>query len=81
MKTRDQATDRHGLPLAPGLVVRVLDAARQLEATIVRVLGDYGVVTVLVEDRNGRTERMYPTDGVELLVPARVPVRARQDVA
>ena len=67
MNTRDQATDRHGLPLAPGLVVRVL--------------GDYGVVTVLVEDRNGRTERMYPTDGVELLVPARVPVRARQDVA
>lgn len=80
MKTRDQATDRYGLPLVPGLVVRVLDAARQLEATIVRVLGDYGVVTVLVEDRNGRAERMYPADGVEVLVPARVPAPTR-DVA
>lgn len=80
MKIRDQATDRHGLPLAPGLVVRVLDTARQLEATIVRVLGDYGVVTVLVEDRSGRAERMYPVDGIEVMVPA-APARSRQDVA
>lgn len=81
MKMRDQAIDRNGLPLAPGLRVQVFDAARQLEATVVRVLGDYGVVTVLVEDRQGRAERMYPTDGIELVVPARVPARTRQDVA
>ena len=81
MKTRDQATDRHGLPLIPGLMVRVFDAARQLEARIVRVLGDYDAVTVLVEDRTGRAERMYPADGIEVLVPARAPARNRQDVA
>lgn len=81
MKTRDQATDRHGLPLAPGLVVRVVDVAWQLEATIVRVLGDYDAVTVLVEDRTGRAERMYPADGIEVLVPSRASAPTRQDVA
>ncbi len=81
MKTRDQATDRYGLPLAPGLMVRVLDAAGHLEGKIVRVLGDYDVVTVLIEDRTGRAEGMYPCAGIEVLMPARATARIRQDVA
>jgi len=41
MKTREQAVDCQGLPLAPGLLVRLLGEAAQPEARIVRVIGDY----------------------------------------
>lgn len=81
MQTRDQATDRRGLPLAPGLSVRWLDGAGQPEARIVRVVGDYDLVTVVMDDGAGRAERMVPCAEIELLVPARVTVQTRRNVA
>jgi len=81
MRTREQATDRHGLPLAPGLLVRCLDGAGQREARIVRVIGDYDLVTVVFEDRAGRAERMIPCAQLELLSPAREAVRVTSEPA
>ncbi len=72
MKTREQAVDCRGLPLAPGLLVRLLGGAAQPEARIVRVIGDYGVVTVMIEDRTGKVERMYACAETEVLAPTRV---------
>ncbi len=81
MKTRDQATDHHGLPLAPGLSVRWLDGAGQPEARIVRVVGDYDLVTVVMEDGAGRVERMVPCVEIELLIPTRVTSQTRRSAA
>jgi len=70
MKLREQVTDRNGRPLAPGTKVRVLGENGQPEGTIVRLVGDYDVVTVLI-DQKGKTERMYRTLEVEALNGAR----------
>ena len=66
MMVREQATDRSGRPLAPGTRVRVVGEDGQPEGTVVRVLADYDVVTVLIE-KGAKTERMYPTADVEAL--------------
>jgi len=81
MKTREQAVDCQGLPLAPGLLVRLLGEATQPEARIVRVIGDYGVVTVVIEDRIGKAERMYACSKIEVLAPARVSPQVGRNVA
>ncbi len=81
MKTRDQATDHRGLPLAPGLPVRWLDGTGEPEARIVRMVGDYDLVTIVMEDKSGRVERMVPCAEIELVVPARVTVQSRRSVA
>jgi len=70
MKLREQVTDRNGRPLGPGTKVRVLGENGQPEGTIVRLVGDYDVVTVLI-DQKGKTERMYRTLEVEALNGAR----------
>jgi len=70
MKLREQVTDRNGRPLAPGTKVRILGENGQHEGTIVRLVGDYDVVTVLI-DQKGKTERMYRTLEVEALNGAR----------
>jgi hypothetical protein len=62
--------DHHGLPLAPGLRVRVLAEPGQPEASVVRVVDHYGVVTVALEGRTGQVERMYRADQVAVVVPA-----------
>lgn len=66
MKIREQATDRHGRPLLPGMKVRVVGTDGQPEGTIVRLVGDYDVVTVLI-DQKGKAERMYQSSEVEAL--------------
>lgn len=66
MKMREQATDRHGRPLLPGMKVRVVGEDGQPEGTIVRLVGDYDVVTVLI-DQKGKAERMYQSSEVEAL--------------
>jgi hypothetical protein len=68
MNVREHATDHRGLPLAPGLSVRVLAEAGQPAAQVVRIVGDYDAVTVVLEGRTGRMERMYPCADVELVV-------------
>ncbi len=81
MKTREQATDRHGLPLAPGLIVRVLSETGEPEARVVRVLGDYDAVTALIDAKAGRAERMVPCAEIEVLTPARTIPQSRRSVA
>jgi hypothetical protein len=81
MKTREQAVDCQGLPLAPGLLVRLLGEAAQLEARIVRVIGDYDVVTVMIEGRTGKVERMYSCAEIEVLASPRINPRVGRSVA
>jgi hypothetical protein len=64
MVVRERSTDRRGRPLTTGTRVRVLAEQGQSEATVVRVLDDYGVVTVLFE-KPTKAERMYRTSEVE----------------
>lgn len=66
MRVREQATDRSGRPLAVGTRVRVVGEEGRPEGTVVRVLADYDVVTVLIE-KGAKTERMYSTAAVEAL--------------
>ena len=61
---REKSTDRQGRPLAPGARVRVLAEQGNPEASVVRVLDDYGVVTVQFE-KPTKVERMYKTSEVE----------------
>ncbi len=63
---REKSTDRQGRPLAPGARVRVLAEQGSPEASVVRVLDDYGVVTVQFE-KPTKVERMYKTSEVEVV--------------
>ena len=67
--------------MAPGLLVRLLGEAAQPEAHIVRIIGDYDVVTVMIEDRTGKAERMYACSEIEVLAPARVSPQVGRNVA
>lgn len=62
---RQRTKDRKGKPLAPGMKVKVVGANGQLEGTVVRVLDDYGVLTVLVPEGRGQAERMFRINDVE----------------
>ena len=66
MVVREQSTDRRGRPLAPGTRVRVVAEQGQPEGSVVRVLSEYGAVTVLLE-KPAKAERMYPINEVEAL--------------
>lgn len=63
---RERATDRKGRPLTPGARVRVVGEEGTPEGSVVRVLGDYDVATVLIEQK-GKVERMYLTAEMEVL--------------
>lgn len=63
---RGRAADRRGRALTTGTRVRVASEEGQLEGTIVRVLDDYGAVTVLIE-KPTKAERMVPAREVEAL--------------
>ncbi len=67
MNDREKTSDRHGRPLVPGSRVRLLAENGQPEATVLRVLDDYGVVTVLIEQKTSKVERMHRTVDVEAL--------------
>jgi len=69
MAARERVTDRAGRTLQAGARVRVVGEQGQPEGTVVRVLGDYGVVSVLVE-KPTKAERMYPVTDVETLEAA-----------
>lgn len=64
---RERTTDRSGNTITAGTKVRVIGEDGQPEGTVVRVLDDYGVVTVLVPEGRGQAERMYRTGAVEAL--------------
>ena len=64
VQMREQATDRKGHPIKPGDRVKVIAEDGQPEGTIVRVVPDYDVATVLLEQK-GKVERMYPTSDLE----------------
>ncbi len=59
----------------------MLGEVAQPEARIVRVIGDYGVVTVMIEGRSGKVERMYACSEIEVLAPARVSPQVGRNVA
>jgi len=63
---REKSTDRQGHPLAPEVRVRVLGEQGHPEASVVRVLDDYGVLTVQL-DKPTKLERMYKTSDVEVI--------------
>lgn len=65
-RIRAHAADRRGRALAPGSRVRVVAEEGPAEGTVVRVLDDYGAVTVLIE-KPTKAERMYPVSEVEAL--------------
>ncbi|TMJ07486.1 MAG: hypothetical protein E6G99_06530 [Bacillati bacterium ANGP1] len=65
-RIRARAADRRGRALAPGTRVRIAAEEGQAEGTVVRVLDDYGTVTVLIE-KPAKAERMYPITEVEAL--------------
>lgn len=62
---RRQTKDRKGKPLAPGTKVKVIAGDAKTEGTVVRVLDDYDVLTVLVPEGRGQAERMFRTNEVE----------------
>lgn len=66
MAVRERVPDRSGRPLNAGTRVRVVGEQGQPEGTVVRVLGDYGMVSVLLE-KPAKAERMYPITEVEAL--------------
>ncbi len=67
MTVRQQTTDRHGRPLTPGVRVRLLAEDGQPEATVLRVLDDYNMVTVVIEQKTSKVERMHRTADIEAL--------------
>ena len=67
MAARERAVDPNGRPLVPGMKVRVVGESGQPEGTIVRVLDDYQVLTVVVPEGRGQAERMYRVADVEAL--------------
>lgn len=64
---RERTTDRNGTAITAGMKVKVIGEDGQPEGTVVRVLDDYGVVTVLVPEGRGQAERMYRTGEVAAL--------------
>ena len=64
---REQTIDSAGRPIIAGMKVRVAGETGQLEGTVVRVLHDYGVVTVVVPEGRAQAERMYRIVDVEVL--------------
>lgn len=64
---RRRTKDRKGKPVTPGMKVNVVGANGQLEGTVVRILDDYGVLTVLLPEGRGQAERMFRISDVEAI--------------
>lgn len=63
--TREHIKDQHERLIGPGTRVRVLVEEGHPEGTVIRVLDDYEVVTVMLEQKNAKTERMYRVSEIE----------------
>jgi hypothetical protein len=63
---REQTIDAKGRPVVAGMKVTVAGDNGQIEGTVVRVLHDYGVLTVVVPEGRGQVERMYRSGEVEV---------------
>jgi hypothetical protein len=64
---REQTIDAKGRPVVPDMKVKVTADGRQVEATVVRVLHDYGALTVVIPEGRGQVERMYRIVDVEVV--------------
>lgn len=64
---REQTTDAQGRPVVPGMQVKVPGLDGDPQGTVVRVLADYGVLTVVVPEGRGQAERMVRTVDVEVV--------------
>ena len=64
---REQTIDAQGRPVVPGMKVKVTADGGQTEGTVVRVLHDYGALTVVVPEGRGQAERMYRIVDVEVI--------------
>lgn len=62
---RQQTKDRSERPLTPGTKVRIVSGDGKVEGTVVRVLDDYDVLTVLVPEGRAQAERMFRIHEVE----------------
>ncbi len=67
MSVRDHTRDRQGRPIMSGSRVRVLAEDGGPEGTVVRVLDDYGLVTVALAQKTSKVERTYHTTEIEAL--------------
>jgi len=63
--SRERLLDRNGRPLVSGAKVKVIGEDGQPVGTVVRVLDDYAVVTVVIPEGRGQIERMYRVADVE----------------
>ncbi|HEY6104078.1 MAG TPA: hypothetical protein VI007_12730 [bacterium] len=64
---REQTVDAKGRPIVPGMKVKVAGENGTQEGTIVRVLHDYGVITVVVPEGRGQVERMVRIVDIEAI--------------
>lgn len=62
---REQTIDAKGRPIIAGMKVKVAGENGPQEGTVVRVLHDYGVLTVVVPEGRGQAERMVRIVDVE----------------
>lgn len=63
---REQTADAEGRPIVAGVKVTVAGEDGPQDGTVVRILDDYGVLTVVVSEGRGRAERMYRITDVEV---------------
>ena len=63
---REQTIDAKGRPIIAGMKVKVTGENGEQEGTVVRVLHDYGVLTVVVPEGRGQAERMVRIVDVEV---------------
>lgn len=63
---REQTIDAKGRPIIAGMKVKVAGENGTQEGTVVRVLHDYGVLTVVVPEGRGQAERMVRIVDVEV---------------
>jgi len=64
---REQTIDAKGRPIIAGMKVKVAGEKGAQEGTVVRVLHDYGVLTVVVPEGRGQAERMVRIVDVEVV--------------
>jgi hypothetical protein len=64
---REQTIDAQGRPIIPSMKVKVAGDSGPIEGTVVRVLHDYGVLTVVIPEGRGQVERMVRIVDVEVV--------------
>jgi hypothetical protein len=64
---RAQTIDAQGRPIIPGMKVKVAGDSGPIEGTVVRVLHEYAVLTVVIPEGRGQVERMVRIVDVEVV--------------